>query len=536
MVDHPEIWKGSQPWFDKLDSWVSCHDALEETPLAKLGGWRRSPHKRFDVRSPAYQDMVFFHPFVRRAFFDTGNSDSSHEALVRNYAIRLRRDTKLRYEAEDLTGHVAAVEMTNVGLQMFANGIGILTLGVEAREISFAQALWINEMMRKIYPSSDRQVKSGRIPHRLSLVLEKDGAREVLVEEQWEGARMIGFRPQLSRIILELLRFANYEDEEFEPVLDERMIVNSFVRLDGTQLAPNYERSEEYDIAFSRLLYVDREGAGYRYDREFTREQMKCHTYRRWQHEGTLYGMTSYSTMTCILATPGRSEDNALVYRMFRTKNLLIALIALFYRASLLDFAKESALVSRQLFPVFSGQAVRHSHIQFATRLMANYNYFNNYWFFLEPTTKDEELEHFRLHCAAYEIDASKNAIGERINNLAGYIDRLYALRNTDAVNRLAMMSVILGTGALVTGYFGMNMPSLLRMLEHRLFSMPSLLASGVMLVASLIFVVYIVVSNWGDYRSSLLPQVYRKPLSPKSLRQLRHIVLTEGEEEEENS
>lgn len=64
---------------------------------------------------------------------------------------------------------------------------------------------------------------------------------------------------------------------------------------------------------------------------------------------------------------------------MFRGKNLLIAVIALFYRASLLGFAEESVLVSRQLFAVFSGGTVRHRHIQFATRLMADFHYFNTY-------------------------------------------------------------------------------------------------------------------------------------------------------------
>ena len=89
---------------------------------------------------------------------------------------------------------------------------------------------------------------------------------------------------------------------------------------------------------------------------------MKKHVYRRWQHEKTLFGMTSYSNVTSTIGSPETAGTEHLVYRMFKTKNLLIAVIALFYRASLPDFAKESALVSRQLFPVFSGKAVRHRH------------------------------------------------------------------------------------------------------------------------------------------------------------------------------
>lgn len=524
MEEHPAIWKDRQQWFEKLDAWVTKQVAADYSPAAvELRGWQRAPHKRFDIRSPAYQDMLFFHPFVRRVFFDTGNLDTEHEALVHRYVIPIGPDSHLFYEAEDVSGKFVRVCVTDLRLLMFANGIGILTIGVEAHAISYAEALWINEMMRKIYPSSDRQIQTGRIPSRLSLVKEAGGERKILAEERWETSRIIGLRPQLSAILQSLLHFANYQHEEYEPVLDERMIVNSFVSLERDQVPAGFEMREEYEIAFSRLLYVDWDGDGYRYEPQFTREQMKKHVYRRWQHQGTLYGATSYSNVTSVLSCPETSTANSLVYRMFKTKNHLIAVIALFYRASLLDFAKESALVSRQLFPVFSGQVVRHHHIQFATRLMADFHYFNNYWFFRELTNKDEELEHFRLICDAYQVDALKEAIGNQIDKLAGYIDRQYALRNSDAVNRLAMISVILGVGALVTGYYGMNVPHLEGLLQHSIFSFVSLALTSLMALASLSFILYIVVFNWVDYRSSLLPHHSRKSLTTKSLRQLRH-------------
>jgi hypothetical protein len=405
---------------------------------------------------------------------------------------------------------------------MFGNGVAILTIGIEAHNVSYAQALWINEMMRKVYPSSAHQIQTARIPNRLALVQETVTERHVIAEERWGGGRGIGYRPQLSNIVLSLLHFANYAHEEFEPTLDERMIVNSFICLDRTRLPAGYETSEDYEIAFSRLLYVDQDGAEYRYDPAFIHGQMREHVYRRWQHQGTLYGMTSYSNVTSTLASPEAADPAHVVHRMFRGRNLLIAVIALFYRASLLDFAEESALVSRQLFPVFSGGVVRHRHIQFATRLMADFHYFNTYWFHLEPTTKDEELEHFRLLSKAYQLGPTKETIEDQIASLGGFIDRLFALRNNDAVNRLAMMSVILGIGALVTGYYGMNIPHLATLLQNGGTSLWSLVATSLMAVVSLWFICYVVGSNWLDYRASILPHLFRRPLTPKNLRQLR--------------
>jgi hypothetical protein len=523
MDEHPEIWRGKQLWFDKLDHWVT-HHVVPEYPAAatQLGGWRRHSETSLDFNSPTYQDMMFFHPFIRRAFFDTGDSNPEQQALIHRYVIHAGPGSRLYYEAEDDSGESARVEVTDLRLLLFANGVAILAIGIEAHNISYAHALWINEMMRKIYPSSAHQIQTARIPNRLAFVQETGTERHVIAEERWQGGRGIGYRPQLSTIVLSLLHFANYAHGEFEPTLDERMIVNSFVSLDRSRLAPGYETSEDYEIAFSRLLYVDLDGPGYRYEPGFTREQMNKHVYRRWQHLGTLYGMTAYSNVTSTLALPETADPAHVVHRMFRGRNLLLSGIALFYRASLLDFAEESALVSRQLFPVFSGGSVRHRHIQFATRLMADFHYFNTYWFHLEPTTKDEELEHFQQLSEVYQLGPMKENIEDQIASLAGFIDRLFALRNSDSVNRLAMMSVILGIGALITGYFGMNIPHLANILQSGLTSAWTLVVTSVMTLLSLWFIFYVVGSNWGDYRASILPHLFRRPLTPKSLRQLR--------------
>ncbi len=523
MEEHPEIWRGPQRWFEQLDLWVTGHVVADYGSAAsRLGGWKRQPETCLDFRSQAYEDMMFFHPFIRESFFDSGNSNAEHETLVHRYVIQPQAGSRLFYEAEDGGGESAKVEITELRLLMFANGIAILTIGVEANKITYSQALWINEMMRKIYPSSERQIQTARIPNRLALVQETGAERRLIAEERWETSRAMGYRPQLSTILLSLLHFANYEHEEFEASLDERMIVNSYVSLDRTHLPAGYESSEGYEIAFSRFLYVDRDGSGYRYQPEFTREQMKKHVYRRWQHEGTLYGVTSYSNVTCVFAS-AEAPDMARVHRMFSTRNLVIAVIALFYRASLLEFAKESALVSHQLLPVFSGKAVRYRHIQLAIGLMANFHYFNNYWFYLEPTTKDEELEHFTMLSDAYQLGPAKEKIEDQVDKLGGYIDRVYALRNTDAVNRLAMMSVILGIGALITGYYGMNIPHLATLLQRNSLSILSLVLTSLLAIASLWFIVYIVLSNWLDYRASIFPNRYRKPQPPRSLRRLRH-------------
>jgi CorA-like Mg2+ transporter protein len=155
---------------------------------------------------------------------------------------------------------------------------------------------------------------------------------------------------------------------------------------------------------------------------------------------------------------------------------------------------------------------------------MADFHYFNNYWFFNELTTKDEEFEHFRLLSEAYQIGTMKSSIGDQIDKLAAYIDRLYTLRSSDAVNRLAMLSVILGIGALITGFYGMNVPLLEELLHNGIASRMSLLVTAFMTLTSVSFIIYIVFSNWKDYRVSLLPRRFRRSSTPNSFRRLRHM------------
>ena len=88
-------------------------------------------------------------------------------------------------------------------------------------------------------------------------------------------------------------------------------------------------------------------------------------------------------------------------------------------------------------------------------------------------------------------------------------------------MNRLAILSMILGIGALVTGFYGMNIPHLTNLLGNGFVSRISFASTLLMTLLSLGLIVYIVVSNWVDYRVSLLPHRFRRPLPDKSLGRL---------------
>lgn len=498
---HPDFWPPLRSWIDGLDDWLRSENCATASPIrTRLGGWRRASYSEFDLDSSAYQDMVFFHPFVRRVFFDTKTGDQA--TLLRVYEMMLPQTLPLLWKAHDVRGRSCSVPVTDLRLFLFANGVGILSIGVERADCTVREALWMNEMMRKVYPTSGRQRREGRVPARSLLTV----GEETLAEETFESGAIIQFQPPLSKLIQSLLYFLNYETLEYEQIFDERMIPYSYMAVD-----PGFGTQENVEHLFSRFLYVDRDGEGFRYDPAFTREQMREHCYTRWAHEGTYYGFTRYSNVTLALGVKDRGlhqmEEGNLIDRMFSGRYYLMAIVALFYRATLLDFAENVALVSRRLYENLAVGRLEQVNVEIATDLRNEFLNFSNYWYFDELANKDEEIEHFQMQCRAYRVEELRAQIEQELANMNAALNEHNQQRSTEAVNRLAMLSMIFGAGAVLTGFFGMNFG---HVFERYLFKPEAdtvqvhlgAVAMVTLITVSIILLgVYLVAVNWRDYR-----------------------------------
>ncbi|MFN7925759.1 MAG: CorA family divalent cation transporter, partial [Bryobacteraceae bacterium] len=258
-------------------------------------------------------------------------------------------------------------------------------------------------------------------------------------------------------------------------------------------------------------------GDGFRYDPEFVEQEMSRQMYRRWAHQGTWYGFTSYSNVTCCLGLfdcdEHELEEGFLIHRMFTTRYYMMAMVTLFYRATLLDFAERTALVSRRLYRDQQHARIATENIRLANDLRAEFLHFSNYWYFDELANKDEENEHFRMQVREYRIDVMKLEVETEVDKLSESLHNYYQFRNTEAVNRLAMLSLILGAGAVVTGYFGMNFEGNFARTFFQQGGEPfwahllAIVFVTLFATATLTFGVYVVAAHWNDYRESLLPR-----------------------------
>lgn len=526
VENHRALWSRYTHWIDGLDAWIAEHPGERSSAISvQLGTWRRDPYVRFDLESEAYQDMVFFHPYVRRVFFDTSDAlatEATKEALLRCYTIPIEGGKKLWFRAEDVKGRSATIQVTDLRMFLFANGVGILSIGVEAHDIRIADALWINEAFRKVYPTSGRQIREGRIPSRVQLVLEENGTMAVLAQQEFKKGGMSGFLPPLARTIMSLIYFSDYSRQEFEPVLDERMYVYSYACANPTSAPADFMESEAYQVFLSRFLYVDLYGPSFRYQADFTRRDMAQQLYHRWAHQGTYYGYSSYSSIASTVgpfASEERSlNEGALVHRMFSTRYYLMQIIALFYRATLLDFAERTALVSKRIFLDWEDGKLTKGNVRIASDLRSEFLHFSNYWYFDELANKEEEFEHFTMQCRALRIEPVKKEVEEEIEKLNTLLQSYAASRNTEAVNRLAMLSLIVGAGAVLTGFFGMNFGRMF----GRVFFEPdqNTLAyhyAAVALISLLVLSVvvsglFVVIRNWSDYRDVFVKRGRLRP------------------------
>ena len=523
LEDHPGFWPNRRTWFDGLDYWIDhpLNERKKPKVAELLGQWRRAAYTKFGLESEAYQTMVFFHPFVRRVFFDAHEpretrSRSHEDSLLNCYEIDLE-GKKTIFRGEDQEGRAAEVEVTDLRLFLFANGIGVLSLGVETFDTDAREALWINEMMRKVYPSSARQIRENRVPSRLTLLVRDEDRGDIpVIEEKFGRGGLKHFHPRLSNTITELLYFADYNKHEYAAVLDERMIVYTYAAIDKASVPEDYLSSEAFRILLSRFLYVDRYADTYRYDRKFTRKLLQRQLYTRWSHQGTYYGFTSYSsvTLTCgaFDCDDHKLREGFLIHRMFDTRYYLMALIALFYRATLLDFAERAALVSKRLYLDQADGQLTADSIQGANRLRADFLHFTNYWLFDELANKDEEMEHFLLQWRAYRLAIMRKQTEEEIEKLNASLYEFYQNQNALAVNRLAVSSMVLGAGAVLTGYFGMNFG---RGFADAFFNAAhpwtwlhwiAIMAVSAFAIAALVFAAYLILANWRDYRHILVP------------------------------
>jgi hypothetical protein len=432
-----------------------------------------------------YAEYIYFHDFVRAFLFpkapklDEGNQDKNiEENIVQFYRHQL---TDAIVSIESLEGKEISAILAGIYLYRFPNKIWILVIETsntkddeEGDEVKNEntndslisrgdQLLLFNNMFRRVYPSffeKDNplaQMKTNEFPKKVSIVSDDFSFSETYSLDtvylkpipSSQGADGERHYPVFKSPITALLgSFFNLnEEKKMYPILDDRMLVHSYVAFQSD--VKDMVTLDQDDIFFSHFMYIDNPDFGYRYNKSFILNLMQKHEYTRWTHWRTRMGFTRYSSMFMFF------DHIGYVYRPFISMYFQMFLLITYYRASLIRFSNEIAEIAKDFqtenkdIPKKLKTDLRDLH----TRFM---KFMNVHWF-TEVSNQDQGIELFQKMRDAFEIepmyDQVKDEI-ERADELVELIHQQKIERFQDSAGKIGLTFAFL---AVITGFLGMN-------------------------------------------------------------------------------
>jgi hypothetical protein len=319
-----------------------------------------------------------------------------------------------------------------------------------------SDALKFNELARKIYLSFPEQFKEGKIP--LSVKIEL-GSKEnsngytkahIFSEDKFKYNTINPLKSKIiDGLVSEFLGYDDPVDKSFHGLLDDRMVVFTFLCFAGELKSKGKDTIDEHEALFSRIMYVDQAGEGYEYKKEFICAKMKDLVYRRWSEYGSLYGYTRYSS-----AYTGFGNDFIeKIFQDFNSMYYQLALISLYYRSSLISFSDEVAQTTQQLV----NKKDQASDRELFLKLKADFMQFSNLYWFQEVTNQDQGIEIFELYKKSFAFKTMYKQIKEEIDRGDEYLNILQQNKLNDFTKQFSIVGSFLAVLAIMVGFFGIN-------------------------------------------------------------------------------
>lgn len=200
-----------------------------------------------------------------------------------------------------------------------------------------------------------------------------------------------------------------------------------------------------------RLLNVDppdRTAAASHGTTPYERRWAENRTYQRWESAGTVYGFTYHSSALLGPATAFLALDAHWRSIYFDQTLLLLYLRVTSFRfsRSLSDASSESR-----------GKADVESWRRRFSELRRTFAVFTNLYEFPLVSNQQQGLELYDLARKTMDVNALFREVREEILGTHEFFESVASQQANEWVARLTVAAMILGTGALVTGFFGMN-------------------------------------------------------------------------------
>ncbi len=277
--------------------------------------------------------------------------------------------------------------------------------------------LAVNNLARIVYPTFREQKEEKKIAQ-IELMCEEEILATFYKGDPGKTVE-ISLRPKISQVVEYFIKEGlNIGNGHVFPMLDDRMFVSSHITLWGEKPASDAGRAA-HQAFFSVALYVDQEGeehlGGYAYDPEFVKKQMEQEVLLRWYaHSGNLYGFTSYSNV--YMGFGGFFANTA--PRHIHNHYFYMALLALYYRSSMIDYLARLARASKKLLKRPNKEECRDD----IKKLRKSFIEFTNQYWFREITSQMQGIEIFDYQCQAMNIEREYSEFKEEIERADDFI------------------------------------------------------------------------------------------------------------------
>ena len=410
-----------------------------------------------------YAEYMYFHDYVREFIFPNSKQDtafSEDSVLLYKYKLKTKPKITLTYKTSrdaafdsDKSEKTISAWIQGIYLYLYPNDIGILTLQTgntanikdqaqneilhenDEAELNGAEILLFNDMFRRIYPSYFEneknglfeQIKNKEFPWAVTIETPDELLYEYkskdLAQTTHLKPNLLGkLTPVLSSYVKNLLDsfFSHSGNNAYVPILDDRMLVYSYIAF-PMKAQETLTPPKDLEVFFSRFLYVESPESNYRYEEEFMKKLLAQNTYKRWEHYNTKIGFSRYSGTFLYF---GHKE---FLYRPFASMYYQMFLLIVYYRACLLQFADQIALVSKG----FLDKDIKRSKppptfLKQLCNLHGRFMKFMNIYWFKEVTNQDQGIELFALMRRAFDLDDMYTQVKEEIERADDFAQLLH--------------------------------------------------------------------------------------------------------------
>jgi len=451
-----------------------------------------------------YNELIYFHGFVRETLFDEGSLSRIKDASLLALTLDERSDPEqmspLKYRINILKEHGVNkkladfydLELQEVSLNFYETGIAVMGFHLNNHHYPEPDSvLAINDFGRRLFPQflgDGPELLAGPmgafLPRSIELMYVDSEERDsVLMTESWQdfkhpvGAELRKFVPFLPAHVMGLLgdKFHLRESEVkkgevlVSSLVDDRMFVLSWFGHQATtnKLSTNPDAKLKEDIYgkrdhvaygyesddwWNKYVFIDGKGPSVA-NRNLLREQNRKHTYARFVEWGTLYGLSRYS-LVCVT---DRGAFSANTLKHIQTVYFQLVMLCLVQRASVLAFSNEVTGLASQIPDNRKGREEKDGLVNRFTELHRAYIRFVNKVYFREAATQEQGIELYQMLQRFMEIERDVKDLNREVDEMHQFVQMQEAEDREASLSTITLLGFLFVIPSLITGYYGMN-------------------------------------------------------------------------------